>query len=434
MRSRRLAFVGASLVLGCNVGPKYERPVVASPAGYLEAGVATGPDTPPGTWQPARPQDAALKGKWWEMFNEPELNALEERLDIGNQNIAQFFQNFMAARAQVGEARAGAWPTVTLAPAYRRTAAGGSATAAGAAVGTSGNTIVTPSKGSTVFNSFSVPLAASWEPDLWGRVANTVREMQSAAQVSAADLENERLSEQASLAEFYFELRGQDSLQDVYDRTIAADRTSLELTRALAATGIDSDEAIAQAEVTLENAEAAGLGVATNRALFQHAIATLIGTPAPAFAMPVRLLSTPVPPIPVGVPSPILQRRPDVAAAGGRWPRQTRSSAWKRRPTTRRSTSRRASGSRRPSSVRCSRFRRSSGRWGLRRRRRSSTRVYAMRRWPSSPPPTNRPSLRADGSSAELTASRWRTPSPRSASSPSSSSVRKPPWRLRGGS
>jgi NodT family efflux transporter outer membrane factor (OMF) lipoprotein len=315
MRSPRLACLGASLLLGCNVGPKYEPPVVAAPAGYLEAAVATSPSVPPGTWQPARPEDAALKGKWWEMFNEPELNALEERLDIGNQNIAQYFQNFMAARAQVSEARAGAWPTVTVAPSYRRTAAGRSAIAGGAASGTSGTATAASSSGTTVINSFAVPLDAAWEPDLWGRVANTVREMQNAAQVSAADLENERLSEQASLAEYFFELRGQDSLQDVYDRTIAADRTSLELTRALAATGIDSDEAIAQAEVTLENAEEAGIGLATNRALYQHAIATLIGTPASVFTMPVRGLSTTVPPIPVGVPSQVLQRRPDVAAA-----------------------------------------------------------------------------------------------------------------------
>jgi NodT family efflux transporter outer membrane factor (OMF) lipoprotein len=315
VRPPRLACLGASLLLGCNVGPKYEPPVAAAPAGYLEAAVATSPSAYPGTWQPARPEDAALKGKWWEMFNETELNALEERLDIGNQNIAQAFQNFMAARAQVGEARAGAWPTVTLAPSYERITAGSRAISGGATAGRAGTTTNAPASGTTVVNSFAVPLAASWEPDLWGRVANTVREMQNAAQVSAADLENTRLSEQASLAEFYFELRGQDSLQDVYDRTIAADRTSLELTRALAATGIDSDQAVAQAEVTLENAQEAGIGLATNRALYQHAIATLIGTPASAFTMPVKGLSTPVPPIPVGVPSQILQRRPDVAAA-----------------------------------------------------------------------------------------------------------------------
>jgi len=155
----------------------------------------------------------------------------------------------------------------------------------------------------------------SWEPDLWGRIRNTVGEYQYAAQVSAADLENERLTEQAALAEFYFELRGQDALQDVYNRTIETDRQSLELTRALVETGIDSPEAAAQADVTLKDAEATGIGIATNRALYEHAMATLIGKPASSFSMPVKLLTTPVPAIPVGVPSELLQRRPDIAAA-----------------------------------------------------------------------------------------------------------------------
>jgi NodT family efflux transporter outer membrane factor (OMF) lipoprotein len=142
-----------------------------------------------------------------------------------------------------------------------------------------------------------------------------VREFQYAAQVSAADLENERLTEQAALAEYFFELRGQDALQDVLDRTIQADRQSLELTRALYETGIDNEEAVAQAEVTLADAEAAGIGIGVNRALYEHAMATLIGKSASTFSMPVKLLTTPVPAIPVGVPSQLLQRRPDIAAA-----------------------------------------------------------------------------------------------------------------------
>src|SRR5208282_1486058 len=121
--------------------------------------------------------------------------------------------------------------------------------------------------------------------------------------------------EQSALAEYYFELRGQDALQDLYHRTIDADRKALELTQALVDTGIDSPEAVAQAEVTLENAEAAGIGIAANRALYEHAIATLIGKPASSFSMPVKNLATPVPAIPVGVPSQLLQRRPDIAAA-----------------------------------------------------------------------------------------------------------------------
>jgi outer membrane protein TolC len=162
---------------------------------------------------------------------------------------------------------------------------------------------------------FSLPFDVSWEPDLWGRVRNTVREYQYAAQVSAADLENERLTEQADLAEYYFELRGQDALQDLYNRTVEADQKSLDLTRALVETGIDNEEAVAQAEVTLENAEAAGNRHRHEPRLYEHAIATLIGKPASSFSMPVKMLTTPVPAIPVGVPSQLLQRRPDIAAA-----------------------------------------------------------------------------------------------------------------------
>jgi NodT family efflux transporter outer membrane factor (OMF) lipoprotein len=300
-------------------------PVAPAPPAFKESAPAAYTSAPAGTWQPAQPQDAALKGKWWEMFNEPELNALEEQLNIDNQNIAQYFQNFMAARAQVREARAGYFPTVTFNPAF--TKAGGGSSAVSAVTGTTGTTgtsttsgSTTPSTSSTAAKSgsgtdFALPIDVSWEPDLWGRIRNTVREFQYAAQVSAADLENERLTEQAALAAFYFELRGQDALQDLYNRTVEADRKALDLTRALFETGIDNSEAVAQAEVTLETAEAAGIGIATNRALYEHAIATLIGKPASSFSMPVKSLTTPVPAIPVGVPSQLLERRPDIAAA-----------------------------------------------------------------------------------------------------------------------
>ena len=307
------AAVLISLLSGCNVGPRYAPPATPTPPAFKEASPAAYSAAPPGTWQAAQPQDAALKGKWWEMFKEPELNALEDQLNIDNQNIAQYFQNFMAARAQAREARAGYFPTVTVNPAYTRTSAG--AAAAGAKTGAGGTTGVSSTSGRTTFSDFALPFDVSWEPDLWGRIRNTVREYRYAAQVSAADLENERLTEQAALAEYYFELRGQDALQDLYNRTIEADRQSLDLTRALVETGIDSPEAVAQAEVTLQNAEAAGIGIATNRALYEHAMATLIGKPASSFSMPVKNLTTPVPLIPVGVPSQLLQRRPDIAAA-----------------------------------------------------------------------------------------------------------------------
>jgi NodT family efflux transporter outer membrane factor (OMF) lipoprotein len=133
--------------------------------------------------------------------------------------------------------------------------------------------------------------------------------------VSAADLENERLTEQAALATYYFELRGQDAIQDLLNRTVEVDRQSLNLTRARYETGVDNQESVVEAEVTLKNAEASGIGVATNRAIYEHAMATLIGKPASTFSMPVKNLTTTVPAIPIGIPSQLLQRRPDIAAA-----------------------------------------------------------------------------------------------------------------------
>jgi NodT family efflux transporter outer membrane factor (OMF) lipoprotein len=305
------ATICAALLAGCNVGPKYSPPAPPSAPGFKEAAPSAYKSAPPGTWQPASPQDAKLKGKWWEIFQEPELNALEEQLNIDNQNIAEFYQNFMAARAQVREARAGYYPTVTLDPSVSRSRNG----AGTPFTTTSGTTTVTQSRRAATFSEYSLPFDASWAPDLWGRVRNMVSEARAAAQVSAADLENERLTEQASLAAFYFQLRGQDALQALYTATIQAYRKSLELTIALVETGIDSPEAEAQAEVTLRDAEATAQGIETNRNIFEHAIATLIGKPASSFSMPVKNLTTPVPGIPVGVPSELLQRRPDIAAA-----------------------------------------------------------------------------------------------------------------------
>jgi NodT family efflux transporter outer membrane factor (OMF) lipoprotein len=306
------------LVVGC-VGPRYRVPNVTTPANYKETAPAAYAGASAGTWEPAQPQDAALKGKWWEIFAEPELSELEEQLNINNQNLAQFFQNFMAARAQVSEARAAYFPTLTASPSATRShsarTTNGTTTVygGGGAVGSGSAGVV--SGGGTTYNEFSLPLDVSWAPDLWGRIRNSVRESRYAAQVSAADLENERLTEQAVLAQYYFQLRGQDSLQALYDQTIQAHRQALELTRVLFETGIDNPEDVAQAESTLANTEANATGVAKNRALYEHAIATLIGKPASEFSMPVKNLTTPLPTLPVGLPSQLLQRRPDVAAA-----------------------------------------------------------------------------------------------------------------------
>lgn len=306
--------LAAVTLTGCNVGPKYNRASAPPPPpAYKETTQATYANLPDGSWKPAQPSDAMLKGKWWEVFQEPELNALEEQLDINNQTVQQYFQNFMASRALVNEARSSFFPTLSVGPSWGRTHTPG--TLHDVTTTSGGTTSATTTAAGSTSTVLSLPFDVSWEPDLWGRVRNQVREYQFAAQVSAADLENERLSEQASLAIYYFELRGQDALQDVYDKTVDADRKSLDLTKALYDTGIDSDESVAQAEVTLDNAIEQRTSVATNRAIYEHAIATLIGKPAGSFSMAVKALSAKPPSIPVGVPSQLLERRPDIAAA-----------------------------------------------------------------------------------------------------------------------
>jgi len=251
-----------------------------------------------------------LRGKWWEIFNDPELNALEEQLDINNQNIKQFFENFMEARAVVREARSQYFPTLAVAPSFSRSRTSGNLSTT--PVNTTGTAAPKPQLQSTVY---SLPLEASWEPDLWGKVRNTVRQSQYAAQVSAADLENERLSEQGSLAEFFFEVRGQDELQRIFNDTVDADQKALDLTRALYETGIDDQISVVEAETTLQSAQAGATNVGIARAQYEHAIAMLVGKAATNFSIPVRPMTVAPPPIPIGVPSELLERRPDIAAA-----------------------------------------------------------------------------------------------------------------------
>jgi NodT family efflux transporter outer membrane factor (OMF) lipoprotein len=306
------------LLAGCVVGPKYHPPSPPQPppAAYKELPTQS---QEAGLWTPAQPADAKLRGKWWEIFNDPELNALEEQLDINNQNIKQFFENFMEARAIVREARSQYFPTLTTVPSvtHARTSANVRAGNASTTVTTTGTGSVPSSIATTELQStlYTLPLEASWEPDLWGKVRNTVRQAQYAAQVSAADLENERLTEQASLAEFFFEIRGQDQLQKIFDDTVTADQKAYDLTRALYEAGIDDEISVVEAETTLRSAQAGATNVGVARAQFEHAIAVLIGKTASGFSIPVKPMTVAPPPIPVGMPSELLERRPDVAAA-----------------------------------------------------------------------------------------------------------------------
>ena len=305
---------------GCVVGPKYKPPSAAqSPPAYKEANVparqpAANVETAPdptlgglGDWKVANPQDALPRGKWWEIYNDPELNALEEQLNIDNQNIKQFFENFMAARALVRQARSQFFPTATVGFNYSRSRGSPNL---GNNIGATGTT---SGNGST--GLIDLPFDVSWEPDLWGKVRNTVRQAQYSAQVSAADLENERLTEQAGLATFFFELRGQDALQQILDSTVAQDQKALELTRSQYELGLTDRIAVVQAETTLESAQAQATNLGIARAQFEHAIALLVGKPASEFSIPVKPVLTTPPPIPVGLPSQLLERRPDIAAA-----------------------------------------------------------------------------------------------------------------------
>ncbi|MCU1335998.1 MAG: efflux system, outer rane lipoprotein NodT family [Bryobacterales bacterium] len=305
-------FLSAALILtlaGCSIGPKYQPPVPHAPVVYKESPTQFKETD---GWKVAQPSDAMLRGKWWEIYEDPELNALEEQLNIDNQNIKQFFENFMQARALVREARSQYFPTVGTTPSFNRSASSANLGASrGATSGSSGTATFAGSQ-STLH---ALPLDISWAPDLWGKVRKTVQENQYAAQLSAADLENERLTEQASLASFFFEIRGQDALQRVLDDTVEADKKSLELTQALYDTGIDDQISVVQAQTALESAQAAAINLGIARAQFEHAIALLIGKPASEFSIPVRPMTTAPPPIPIAVPSQLLERRPDIAAA-----------------------------------------------------------------------------------------------------------------------
>jgi NodT family efflux transporter outer membrane factor (OMF) lipoprotein len=313
-RRSQLGFLLCALLTGCTVGPKYHQPAVPTPPAFKEAPPAApapttsqSPDTANqdnGNWTVAQPADAKIRGDWWAIFNEPELNDLENQLNINNQNIKLYFENFMEARALVGEARALYFPTVTTGPSYSRQRSSSNL----------GSTSTTANPGKTS-QIYALPLEVSWTPDLFGRIRNQVHAAQYSAQVSAADLENERLVEQADLAEFYFEIRGQDALIDLYTQTVAQYQKSLDLTQAQYDTGVGDQISVVEARTTLQSAQASLTNLGILRAQYEHAIAVLLGKPASDFSLPRRPITTAPPPIPIGMPSLLLQRRPDIAAA-----------------------------------------------------------------------------------------------------------------------
>lgn len=295
--SIKFALAAALLFLaGCSIGPKYVKPSTPAVPAYKELGAA---NVVEGAWKPAQPADQASRGKWWESFHDPQLNQLEDQLNISNQNIVAAAANVQAARAMIREARAQYFPTLGANPSITNSRL---STAFGQSVG-------------VTYNTFSLPLDASWEPDLWGRIRNTVKASTFAAQSSAADLENVRLSAQADLATDYYELRAQDVLKQLLDSTVGAYQETLELNLDLYKAGLGNDEAVAQAESQWKVTLAEDTNVGVLRSQYEHAIALLAGQPASTFSVPIKVVSDAPPPIPVGLPSQLLERRPDIAAA-----------------------------------------------------------------------------------------------------------------------
>jgi NodT family efflux transporter outer membrane factor (OMF) lipoprotein len=307
---RRIAYRSAALgvaafalaIAGCRVGPKYQPPAPpqVTAANYKESTVNFQDQE---GWKVASPSDAMIRGNWWEIFHEPELNALEDQLNVNNQNIKVSFQQFMEARAMIAEARSQYWPTITANPTWNRSRSSSNLTNSSQA--NTGRT-------STIW---SAPIDVSWTPDFWGKIRNEVRVEQYSAQVSEADLEVEKLTEQASLAETFFEIRGQDELQVVLNQTVDADQKALDANQGAYDAGTGDQISVVEARATLQAAQASAIAVGLLRAQYEHAIAVLLGKVPTDFSIPVKPMIYTAPAIPTGVPSLLVQRRPDIAAA-----------------------------------------------------------------------------------------------------------------------
>src|SRR5581483_8350915 len=265
------------------------RPTVEAPVAYKESD----------GWKVAQPQDTVIPGAWWEIFNEPQLNALEGQIDISNQNVIAAEAQFRQARALVREARASYFPTVI----------------AEIGVTRSRTPSLTTTTSARTATNYSLPLDVSWEVDVWGRIRRTVEANQASAQVSAADLQAVRLSLQAALAQAYFQLRTYDAQMELLEKTVAAYLESVELTKNRYAAGVASQGEVDQAETQLKTTQAQLIDVGVQRAQTEHAIALLLGKAPLDLSLAVMPVVTPPPNIPVGVPSELLERRPDIAAA-----------------------------------------------------------------------------------------------------------------------
>lgn len=277
------------LLSACAAGPDYLRPTVDTPAAFKELG----------DWKPAEPREPAAD-RWWTAFGDPVLDDLQARLEISNQNLRAAEAAYRQALALADAARAGWFPAINA-------SAGATRSASSAATATSGNA---PAR-----NSFSVGATVSWELDVWGRIARTVEGADAGLAASAADLAAARLSARATLAQTYFQLRAAERQQALLDASVDAYARALELTRNRYAAGVAGKADVAQAESQLRSTRAAALDASLSRSQYEHAIAVLLGLPPAGFTLAPSAAPLPVVPVAVTLPSALLERRPDIAAA-----------------------------------------------------------------------------------------------------------------------
>ena len=281
--------LAAALLSACTVGPDYVRPDAETPPAYKEMQ----------GWKPAQPSDHAVRGSWWEAFNDPLLSDLVKQVSVSNQNLAQAEAQYRQARALVQSARSNYLPILSAGASADRSRSSANGTAVNRGVR----------------NNFSISADASWELDLWGLIRRGVESARAGAQASAADLESLRLSSQAELAQNYFLLRSLDSQKQILEDTVAAFQKNLQLTQNQYQAGIVPRADVVQAQTQLKNTQAQAIDIGVQRAQLEHAIALLVGKPASTFSIARAPLSAQPPSIPVGMPSELLERRPDIAAA-----------------------------------------------------------------------------------------------------------------------
>ncbi|MEA2732689.1 MAG: hypothetical protein QOF70_7164, partial [Acetobacteraceae bacterium] len=290
------------LLAGCMVGPDYKRPEAPAPVAFKElAG-----------WKISQPADAVDKGAWWSVYHDPELDGLERELDVSNQTVKQFEAQYRNAVALVAEARASLFPTAGLAASVTRSGSGSGGRSSSSSASTTGSSRGSSSGSTTQYTASGT---ITWDLDVWGRIRRQVESSTAAAQVSAADLANARLSAQATLAIDYFDLRAEDSLQSLLSDTVAAFRRALQITQNQYQAGTASSIGYVTALAQLQSTEAQLVAVGIQRQQFEHAIAVLTGHPPSDLNVEPAPLAVDVPVLPPGLPSALLERRPDIAAA-----------------------------------------------------------------------------------------------------------------------